>query len=253
MLNNIEKERYEKRFKESFANCNFRKKWGSKHLKPFYRAPYEFFEDLISKTISRADNVLEIGSGDGAYTYCLLQTGANITATDVAPTSLKIIEEQFNKDFQNNLQTCVADMRKLPFKDKSFDIVISAGSLSYGNNKIVIKEIKRVLKKNGKLILVDSLNHNIIYRLNRFVQYFRGKRSWMTIKNMPNMNTINFIVNNFPKVQVRYFGSITWIAPILSPLFRSSLIILLVNKFDKIIKVKKTAFKIVIKAEKIDL
>jgi ubiquinone/menaquinone biosynthesis C-methylase UbiE len=51
-------------------------------------------------------------------------------------------------------------MEKLPFADQSFDIIVSAGSLSYGDNDIVMNEIYRVLKLQGVFIAIDSLNNN---------------------------------------------------------------------------------------------
>ena len=56
-------------------------------------------------------------------------------------------------------------MENLPFKNESFDIVICSGSLSYGDHKIVRNEIFRVLKNNSFFICIDSLDHNLIYKL----------------------------------------------------------------------------------------
>jgi ubiquinone/menaquinone biosynthesis C-methylase UbiE len=47
-------------------------------------------------------------------------------------------------------------------------LIVSAGSLSYGDNDKVLDEIYRVLKNKGAFIAIDSLNNNPIYRLNRF-------------------------------------------------------------------------------------
>jgi ubiquinone/menaquinone biosynthesis C-methylase UbiE len=62
-------------------------------------------------------------------------------------------------------------MEKLPFAGQSFDIIVSAGSLSYGDNDKVLDEIYRVLKNKGVFIAIDSLNNNPIYRLNRCLHY----------------------------------------------------------------------------------
>jgi ubiquinone/menaquinone biosynthesis C-methylase UbiE len=250
MIKNIEKNRYEKRFRALHDDKTFRKAFGSSYLNPTYREPYIVFEKIIMESITKDHTVLEIGSGDGAYTYCLLKTGAIITATDIAPSSLRIIRNQFQDQFPHSLKTHIADMIKLPFKDSSYDVVVSAGSLSYGENKLVLKEMKRVLKKDGFLILVDSLNHNIIYRFNRFIQFLIGKRSWMTIKNMPDKNTVSLIQNIFRDVKVSFFGSITWISPLITPIIGYKRVSKIICDFDRKLNVKYSAFKIVIKAKK---
>ena len=62
-----------------------------------------------------------------------------------------------------NLTTCLADIECLPFKSNSFDVVVSAGVLSYGIHEVVLNEIHRVLAPGGCFICVDSLNHNPLY------------------------------------------------------------------------------------------
>jgi ubiquinone/menaquinone biosynthesis C-methylase UbiE len=50
-------------------------------------------------------------------------------------------------------------MEKLPFADQSFDIIVSAGSLSYGDNDIVMNEIYRVLKNKGMALSKATSTH----------------------------------------------------------------------------------------------
>ncbi len=47
------------------------------------------------------------------------------------------------------------DLKQLPFKDNSFDLVISIVTLEHIDNPLVaLKEISRILKKGGKLFLI---------------------------------------------------------------------------------------------------
>ena len=68
-------------------------------------------------------------------------------------------------------------MELLPFDNEIFDIVACAGGLSYGDNKLVLNEIYRVLKPKGMFICIDSLNENPIYKFNRYLHYLRGNRT----------------------------------------------------------------------------
>ena len=71
-------------------------------------------------------------------------------------------------------------MENLPYEKNTFDVVCCAGSLSYGNNLLVLNEINGVLKSDGYFISVDNLNENPIYKLNRYIHYIRGNRTLST-------------------------------------------------------------------------
>jgi ubiquinone/menaquinone biosynthesis C-methylase UbiE len=53
-----------------------------------------------------------------------------------------------------------------------------------------MKEIYRVLKVGGYVVVVDSLN-NLIFRFNRHINNLRDLRSQSTFKRMPDINLIN--------------------------------------------------------------
>tara|TARA_Y100000768_G_scaffold383984_1_gene367139 strand:- start:23388 stop:24140 length:753 start_codon:yes stop_codon:yes gene_type:complete len=245
----IEKKRYEERFAKKLKEKS-RSLWGSNSKKPIYRSPYIFFEKKISQLINHNDKVLEIGAGDGLHTVSLLETGANVVASDISPSALKLIKKNIPKEYKSSLKTVVADMEALPFEDSSFDVVTSAGSLSYGDSKKVLSEIHRILKCEGYFICIDSLNENPIYKLNRYIQYLRKKRSKITIDQMPSNATINLYKNFFNIIEESYFGSITWVGPLLAFFIGQKSAKKLLNSFDKKMKIKNSAFKFVLIVKK---
>jgi len=214
------------------------------------QAPYMCYESLINKNISDGStHVLEIGAGTGAFTEALLKTGAQVVATDISENSLNVIVTK--SEGYDNLQTQVADMESLPFDDSYFDVVTSAGSLSYGDNVTVLGEIYRVLKEGGVFICVDSLSHNPVYRLNRWLHYLRGNRTLSTLKRMPTQILIEKYEDKFGSTNVQYFGSISWMAPLLRIIFDEKNVANIVNRFDKMLAVKKSAFKFVMAVKKV--
>ena len=143
----------------------------------------------------------------------------------------------------------IANMEQLPFENKSFDVVTSVGSLSYGDEKKVDSEIHRIIKPTGYFICVDSLNNNPIYRLNRYIHYLKKERSKLTLLNMPTIQRIVSLTSRYKKVEVKYFGSISFMIPILSKLLSDNSAADFSNYVDKITKVKKSAFKFVLTAQ----
>lgn len=173
----------------------------------------------------------------------------NVCATDISPTSTEVMNKIFFK--YKNFQSKVADMEKLPFKNKSFDIICSAGSLSYGDNNIVTKELYRVLKKSERVVLIDSLNDNPIYRSNRYIHCIKGNRSKSTLKRMPNVHLINMCIKQFGYGKVNFFGSIAWAFQLLKIVLAKRVIAKISNWVDQALKVRKSAFKFVLILNKI--
>ena len=241
---NIEKNRYDNRALKMLSNDFFSKDNGSSSYPHLIRSPYLRYEAAHVEFINNNDNVLEIGAGTGIHTHSLLKTGAFVVATDISPNSIQIVKEKY-KEFSEKLSTKVADMEFLPFKNETFDVVCSAGSLSYGNNQIVMNEIYRVLKPGGRVIIVDSLHENPIYIINRWISYFRGHRSLSTIKCMPTLRLIKQYGNKFCLKKLDFFGSLTWLTPILIFFLRKELVNKFSDRFDRLINIKRSAFKFV--------
>ena len=206
------------------------------------KTPYNFYQSVITSYANGDSFVLEIGAGMGENTEFLLATGAKICAIDISQHSLSVMEKRFNTD---KLTTEVADMEKLPFADGSFDVVVNAGSLSYGNHNKVLNEIHRVLKTKGVFIAVDSLNNNPVYRFNRYVHYLRGSRSLSVIKRTPDLKLLRQYEQKFGKIEAQFFGAISYLMPLMIKIFGEKISTKISDSVDKLVGVKMSAFKFV--------
>jgi SAM-dependent methyltransferase len=216
---------------------------GSSAILPIYRAPYTYYEHCIIRYILRTHDVLEIGSGNGVHTYALKQTGARVVTSDISMHQLALLCQRIK-----GVKALLADMEVLPFDEKSFDVVVSAGSLSYGDPMLVDAEIKRVLRPGGIFLCVDSLNHNPVYRLNRWIHYKRGERTKSTLLFMPTMRRIQSISKGFERIDVRYFGTISYLMTILARFIGQYRAAEFSDYIDQLVHVRRTAFKFVLVA-----
>jgi arsenite methyltransferase len=70
------------------------------------------------------------------------------------------------EDVAERVELHTADMRKLPFDDSSFDVVVSSLAIhnvpGAGERARALREAARVLKKNGKLLIAD-IRHTRMY------------------------------------------------------------------------------------------
>lgn len=168
---------------------------------------FEYFYEQIQILFHKNLSVLEIGAGMGRHSGVILKTGAILTANDISSKSLEVL-----KKIHPNVNFLVcSDMSNLPLESKSFDAIVSCGSLSYAEPELMNKEIFRLLKDGGILIVCDSLNHNLIYRMNRFLRYILGKRSLKSIIRIPDLNRIESLSLPFSKTNLKIFGSYLWI------------------------------------------
>lgn len=251
----IEQERYNN-FSESLLNIIEKEKvllyeLGPENSPLYLQAPYLYYHNLINQNTSESKKQLDLCCGNGIHSFTGAKNGAKVIALDYAEKSILICKKRaeilkLSVDFRTSDVQTLND-----FVNEDFDIVTCAGSLSYLDSSIFFNEVFRVLKKGGIFICVDSFNHNPIYRLNRFIHYLRGRRSYGTLKRMPNMNTIIILNQIFTKVDVEYFGIFTFIAPLLKYFMSPEKITRTINKLDSILPCfKRYSFKIVISASK---
>jgi len=211
------------------------------------KTPYFFYQKAITNRANSDSLILEIGAGMGENTEFLLATEAKVYATDISQDSLNVMKKRFVTD---RLITKIADIEKLPFEDGVFDMVVNAGSLSYGDHNTVLNEIYRVLKPAGAFIAIDSLNHNPIYRFNRYVHYLRGSRSLSVIKRAPDLRLLRKYEGKFGQAENQFFGSISYLVPLLNAVFGEKITTKISDRIDSLVGVKRSAFKFVMVAEK---
>ena len=248
----IERDRYDSRAQAQLQQAHGMRPagaLGSEQVLAYLRAPYIHYEAQIRRLLRPGMRALELGAGTGTQTAVLVASGADVVASDISPHSLALLARGLGP--LARLQTVVADMESLPFDAKSFDVVVSAGSLSYGAPERVDREIRRVLRTGGAFIGVDSLNHNPVYRFNRWLQFVRGRRSRSTIERMPDIARIEALADGFTEVQVQYFGALSFAMPALARVIGEGGAARISDRFDILSGTRKAAFKFVLTARQL--
>ena len=214
-------------------------------IAPIHIPPYLEYINHLNSLITPNLEVLELGAGTGKITSSLVSLGAKITAIDISAESLQVLRMR-SKD---KVKTVLADIEDLPFNDSSFDLVISSGSLSYGSPSKVDKEIARILKPGGSIIILDSLNHNPIYKLNRRLSFIRGARTRVSIERIPNLERVESLKRLFESSKVFYFGHYLWVYPFLRIITTEQLTEQIMERLSQIEGPKKLSFKFLLIGE----
>lgn len=168
---------------------------------------YHGLHDLIFASIQKAFNdkskinILDAGCGTGYVLQCLKKYGPSF-GIDISETALQYCQlRNLNKISQ-------ATILKLPFRDESFDLLVSTDVLYHKKvleDAQAINEMHRILKKNGILIInlpaFDNLRRSHDERVHTRHRYTKNE-VYQKLKK-----------NNFKIIKITYRN--TFLFPIL--------------------------------------
>ncbi len=127
----------------------------------FERVKIEQIQKLLLERNIRQGRVLEYGCGSAGVSIFLANQGFQSIAFDISRNALEIAGINRNRhkseSTEGHFDLCRGDTFNLPFKDESFDIVMSFGLLEHFDRDTIyssLHEVLRTLKPNG-LFLAD--------------------------------------------------------------------------------------------------
>jgi ubiquinone/menaquinone biosynthesis C-methylase UbiE len=145
--------------------------------------------ELISRMLNldRTDRLLDIGCGEGYFTLYLAPRASWTVGIDLSAKALRLLNKQSSYD-RTMLELVTSSAAQLPLADETFDKVVCHHVLEHViDDSGVIKEIYRVLRRNGKLVIgvpqVFSLQLRVAVRLRRML--FPRSRLLVTEKIAP--------------------------------------------------------------------
>ena len=139
------------------------------------------FNDIIrSKYLKYEVNfdnikILDLGAGTGIFTRLLIpyyNAKSHENEPIVAVEPVDGMREEFAKVLPSWVKVYSGTGNNIPFDDNSFDIVICAQAFHWFDNIESIREINRILKKNGLLFLTWNLEDNKIEWIKKFRETF---------------------------------------------------------------------------------
>jgi len=123
---------------------------------------YDWISYNVSDALAHANNrlwakpgekILDVATGTGWTARNVARFGARVTGVDIAEDLLAAASE-LSAQVQPPIEFRAADAEALPFADGSFDGVISTfGVMFAGNQEQAARELGRVCRKGGRLVL----------------------------------------------------------------------------------------------------
>lgn len=118
----------------------------------------EEFLDYTVKAIkpSQGDKVLEAACGTCVCGRSMIELVDSVTCLDATRAMLDVGEREAKKRKLTKMTFIQGMVEDMPFLDETFDIVISRlGFHHFDEIEKPFKEMKRVLKKGGRLVIID--------------------------------------------------------------------------------------------------
>jgi demethylmenaquinone methyltransferase/2-methoxy-6-polyprenyl-1,4-benzoquinol methylase len=147
------------------------------------------------KTLDRNyEYILDIASGTGDLTLELLKLNpSKIFSCDI---SEKMLEVQKKKIKSDKLKIDIADVESLPYENNSIDLAtIGFGVRNFENLDKSIKEIYRVLNKNGILVVLEMFARKK-KKDDMFDVYFNKLMPRVGNKVSKSSNAYNYLFNS---------------------------------------------------------
>ncbi len=153
-------------------------------------------------------NVLEAGCGTGTNLELYLKHGCNIHGIDLSLSMLNIAEKKIGK----NAGLLLGDASNMAYNNESFDLVIAMLTLHEMPESIrekVLREMYRVMKKNGRILLIDYHPGPIFFPMGwiykaiiLFFEIAAGREHYKNYRNfikkgclLPLISSLNLIID----------------------------------------------------------
>ncbi len=154
MTENIVDSKSKKSYK-GMAMEGFIARWYAKNTKG-NRKQYKNWAKTVAENVNKGDYVLEVAPGPGYLSIELAKLGEyKVTGLDISKTFVEIaqtnaLEAGANVEFKEG------DASNMPFDNESFDFIICTAAFKNFTKPIkALNEMYRVLKHNGKALIID--------------------------------------------------------------------------------------------------
>ena len=198
---------------DKFVDMTVRKPsgWFGKKMYANPRAHYRAFRLTIEKLALKPDDIfLEIGCGGGVLLNMALESIAQAKAIDHSPDMVQIAKEKNREAVsEGRVEIVQGTAESLPWDDNSFTCAAAAEMFFFIEDPmIVLKELYRVLKPGGRLVITSG-EASILPRLlflplacsmhlykNREMESMLKEAGFQTawVKNMGGFNQLSYAV-----------------------------------------------------------
>jgi ubiquinone/menaquinone biosynthesis C-methylase UbiE len=117
---------------------------------------------LYDLSLSPTSRILEVGCGSGkTASYLYHQYKSDVTAIDINEKMLQKAKQRFQQE-KIPIKLYTADTEKLPFSNRSFDVILSESVTSFTNVRKSLHEYVRVLNDDGLMLAIEMTTERLL-------------------------------------------------------------------------------------------
>ncbi|MBQ9832952.1 MAG: class I SAM-dependent methyltransferase [Clostridia bacterium] len=165
--------------------------------------------NVVAKNLSADSTVLlDYGCGDGSFLLSVADNCKKGYGIDISESRIEAANKYASQRNVKNAEFLVMDAMNTTFDDGTFDMVVGNAILHHLDLETSIKEIKRILKKDGAAYFIEPLATNPIINLYR---HLTPKKR--TADEQPfRRKEIKLIKSILPNTQIEYFAGLSLLA-----------------------------------------
>jgi SAM-dependent methyltransferase len=144
------------------------------YLELSYRIVSNALRDCVQRWLVPGSSILDVGCGHGAR-LAPLASSYRLTGVDLSAQNLQHART-------HGFEAVQADARRLPFRDGTFDAVVSSEVIQHFDDAApYVREMVRVCRPGGT-VLISTMNcDSVLRRLLRVARRLRGSRQLMPL------------------------------------------------------------------------
>lgn len=139
--------------------------YGARYDPPFARLYQAHWNAALMKLLpEEGDAALDLGCGTGVMLPALLERFSRVAGVDLSPDMIRAVPAPVAE----RAELAVAPMERIPFDDNTFDAVVCRGALHHAADlSAALREIRRVLRPGGRLLLSEPCADSFLLRIPR--------------------------------------------------------------------------------------
>ena len=127
---------------------------------------------------------LDAGCGAGYLAFKLADQINHVVGIDNSHSMIELAEKKKAEKKKENVDLAVADIEKLPFREESFDFVVSVMALLSTRLEVKLPQLRRLVRPGGRMVIYDAITpypqlttsplYWVILALKNASRYFRS-------------------------------------------------------------------------------